>query len=118
MRILKNVNQLEVEVHGVQLGFDVGRVGRCLFVSLLIDPCKFSLSLSLSRSLSLSFPPPLSHATVCNLAIEQRMDKYIGHITFTPINSNKWLLTTDGEFFLSLTCQHPCDFVPVIYPDR
>ena len=42
--------------------------------------------------------------------------KNIGHITVTPICSNKGLLIVDIEFFLSLRCQHPGNFVPTNHP--
>ena len=44
--------------------------------------------------------------------------EYIGYITVASIRSNTRLLIVDGEFFLSLSCQHPGDFVPPNHPYR
>ena len=44
--------------------------------------------------------------------------KNIGHITVTPIHSNKSLLIVDGEFFLSLSSENSGSFVPKNHPDH
>ena len=71
-------------------------------LGLFIDPYKFSLVCYWMHS---------EHWTV-NLDNKVTIFyKNNGYITVTPICSNKWLLIVDREFFLSLSRQHPGNFV-------
>ena len=88
------------------MGWDVGLVGWYLFVHRPLNI--LSLSLSCYRMLSEHRRVYLDNEAVI-------FYKIIGHITVTPIPSNKWLLMFDGEF-LSLICQHPGNFVPMNHP--
>ena len=63
-------------------------------------PYRFSLSCMQSE-----------HRSVCLNNKTTIFYKNIGHNTVIPIHSNISVLIVDGEFFLSLSCQHPGNFV-------
>ena len=88
--------------------------GGCLFVSLFIDPNRFlSLFLSLTHTHSLS----LCLCLLYNCMQSEHRIAYLDNKATTPIRSNEWLLIVDGEFFLSLNCQHPGNVVPTNHSD-
>ena len=93
-----------------QLRLNINRGGGGLFLFLFIDPYRFSVFLSCYCIHS-------DHWTVYLTDKATLFYKNIGHITVTPIRFNKWLLIVDGEFFLSLSCQHPGNESPRLLED-
>ena len=102
-----------------QLRLKVGRGEECLFVCVHRPLQMFSPTLSLSLSLSLLlYCRQSEHRTVYLDNKVKIFYKDIKHITVTPIRSNKRLLIVDREFFLSLSCQHPGNFLLTNQSDR
>ena len=94
-----------------------------------------SLCVSVNRPLQIY----LSRAIVCSLNIKHFLFSNISNIFYRKLSlyypdriikrqfsikilgillNNKWLLLIDGEFFLSMSCKHPGNFVPTNHTDR
>ena len=81
-----------------------------------------SFSVSVHRPLNIF---SLFRATICSLNTEQCIwmikrqfsTKNIGHVTVTPVYSNKRLLIVDGDIFWSLSCQQSGNIVLKNHPD-
>ena len=87
-----------------------------LDVTLVMGVSMCLCSQTLTDSLSLELQYAVWISNIISRWWSENFSEYIGHITVSPISSNKWLLIVDREFFLSLSCQYTGNLFQRITP--